>query len=331
MDIATHLLVPYAGILAAFGFHRRGAPRDRTRTAQAAVFGVSGFAPDLDGLVDPLSARLDALYWLQHRGASHSLVGAPFFALLLALMLAFAARRWPRVFGLFAWRASFVPFAVLGSWTHLLLDGITLSGVPLLWPFAWGRVGFFHFHWLVIWLLPIGAVALALHAFGRLSRPSLVRVGVFVVVALVLVAGARAATKPAFDDATLVFPRSSVSEWIVVRELPNGSFEAALHRDGVESSQMVFEHRLTQQALPAAQRAAATDAYRGFLMGSYGPRVVHAAPAADGAWLVTFTDVAQRYEALHEPRWTPTEPFEAWGYVSFRVQGEAVEVLHRGW
>ena len=332
MDVATHALVPLAGALAAFGFLRRDAPQDRRKAAIAGVFGVAGFAPDLDGIIDPLSARFDALYWLQHRGVSHTLVGAPLFALVALAALVLLARAWPRGASLYVWRPALVPAAVLGSWTHLVLDGITYSGVPLLWPFAFGRVGFPLFHWLVWWLFPVGVLVLALHAARRLSRRRVVQAGALVVVALVLVAGVRAATRPwdAGEDER-VFPRNSMLEWTVAQPHENGSWLVQTERAGARSDPQWFEAREPAEADGAVDRARSTDAYRGFRMGSFGPVVVTALREGD-VWNVTFTDVAQRYEALRGPRWSPTEPFEAWGYVAFRVHDDGrIDVTHRGW
>lgn len=331
LDIATHALLPMAGALAALGFLRRDQPAARPNAAVAAVFGIAGFAPDLDGLIDGWSARYDALYWLQHRGVSHTLVGAPIFALVVLAALVALARLWPRRFSLFAWRRALVPAAVLGSWTHLVLDGITYSGVPLLWPFAFGRVGFPLFHWLVFWLLPIGGLALLLHAFGRLSRRGVIATGAVVAVILIVIAGARATLRPAdVEGDALVFSRNQMNEWTILDPSPNGTWRATLLRDGVAADVGWFEPDEPPAAADAIARARDTGAYKGFLMGSFGPTVIVAEPSDDG-WRVTFTDVAQRWEALHDPRWTPTMPHDEWGYVQFLVDGTDVTVLHRGW
>lgn len=332
MDVATHALVPLAGALAAYGFLRRDAPQDRRKAAVAGVFGVAGFAPDLDGLIDPLSARFDALYWLQHRGVSHTLLGAPVFALATLGALVLLARVWPRRASLFAWRPALVPAAVIGSWTHLVLDGITYSGVPLLWPFAFGRVGFPLFHWLVWWLFPVGVVVLALHAARRLSRRRVVQAGALVVIALVLVATVRATTRP-WDvaDDERVFPRNSMQEWVIAKPHDNGSWLVQTQRAGERFDPQWFEAREPPEAAEAIERARGTSAYRGFLMGSFGPVVTTADREAAG-WNITFTDAAQRYEAVRDPRWTPTRPFDAWGYVSFVVRDDGgIAVTHRGW
>lgn len=329
MDVATHLLVPYAGALAAFGFWRRGATDDRGRAAVALVFGVAGFSPDLDGFLKWVAELDERLYFMQHRGLSHSLVGAPLFALAFVGVLALFARRvgWLRNF---AWRRAFLPAIVLGSWTHLVLDGVTLAGVPLLWPFASGRWTLGIFSWLVIWLLPVCAAVLGLHTWGRLDRRGVVVSGAVVVAILVVVGGFRVATRPDVAPGELVFPRESASEWLVATPAPSG-WTLATESGGIRRDMQDFEDVEPPEAAEAVARARDTGNYRGFLMGRYGPEVVVAVAASDG-WDVTFTDAAQRYEALRDPRWTPTEPdLDAWGYVRFTVTSDAVAVVHRGW
>lgn len=331
VDVATHFLVPYAGALAALGYWRRDAPGDARRAGLAAAFGAAGFAPDLDGAFDWSSVFFDSLYWLQHRGASHSLVGAAVLGLALVGGLALLARRFPRRFGLFAWQPAFWWVAILGAWTHLVLDGITYSGVPLLWPVVWGRWSLQLFHWLVWWLFPVGALVLVAHALGRLPRRGVVVAGALIVAALVLIAGVRAWSMPRdLEPDAQVYPRSSPLEWTVLQPLPNGSWDAQLWRLGQTSEPRVFVHDVPPAAEDAVARARDTGAYRGFLLGQFGPVVVLATPLDDG-WNVTFTDVAQRFEALNDPRWTPTEPIDAWGYVAFTVRGDDVDVTHRGW
>ena len=331
VDVATHLLVPYAAALAAFGFWRRDHPGDRPKAAVAAVFGIAGFAPDLDGLVDVLS-QVDALYFLQHRGLSHTLVGAPLFALAALGLLLLGARFWPRRMSLFAWRPALVPAAVLGSFTHLLLDMVTYAGVPLWWPFAFGRVSFPVYHWLVFWMLPVAGAPLVFHAFGKLSRREVVAAGAFVVVLLLLIGGYRLSQRPWDEpEGARVYSTNHADQWVVARPHANGSWEVELVHHGERSQPAWFSSNVPDEARDAVGRARDHDAYRGFLMGSFGPVVTRAERNPEGGWNVSFIDVAQRYEALHGPRWTPYEPFEEWGYVKFQVDGDRIRVLHRGW
>lgn len=329
MDVATHLLVPYAGALAALGLWRRDVS-DRRRAALALAFGVAGFAPDLDGAVKWLAELHDGLYFMQHRGVSHSLVGAPLFALAFAGGLSLLARRFRRL-DLFLWRPGFLAAVVLGSWTHLVLDAVTLAGVPLLWPFAFGRWTLGIFSWLLIWMLLPAAAVLSLHAAGRVTRRGVVAAGAFAVVALLAVGGLRVAERPEIAPGELVFPRASAFEWLVATPLPEGGWRLALERDAARHDPRDFVPSEPPEAAAAVARARDTDNYRGYLLGRYGPEVVVALPVA-GGWDVSFTDAAQRYEALSGPRWTPTEPdLDAWGYVRFVVREADVEAVHRGW
>src|SRR5207244_7138855 len=116
------------------------------------TFGVGAASPDGDALFSWLSRVNDRLYFLQHRGASHSLLGALVMGLAAAGLLALLARAWPRRLGLFAFRPALLAAGALGAGTHIVLDYVTLSGVPLLWPFSDARVSAEVFHWLVAWL-----------------------------------------------------------------------------------------------------------------------------------------------------------------------------------
>ncbi|MEA3199530.1 MAG: inner membrane protein [Thermoplasmata archaeon] len=329
MDVATHALVPYAFALLALGLWRRDDP---TRAAYAAVFGAAGFAPDLDGLLRPLVRRDAALWFLQHRGLSHSLAGAPVFALLLVALLALAARAWPRVFGLFAWRWTFVPVLVLGSWTHLALDSVTFAGVPALFPLSDARQSLELYHWLIDWMLPVSALVLALHAWGKLSYRGTLACAAVIVLVLAGIGVQRALERPAAAEGQLVFPRPSAAEWTIAQRLPNGTWEAFLWtREGGPRDAQVFPDDAPPDALGAIAQAEASDAYKGFHLGHYGPLVTRAHLIA-GGWHVDFYDVAQRYDATRPAGWTPADPYTEWGLESFDITsaGGVVET-HRGW
>src|SRR5436309_3117075 len=84
-------------------------------------------APDIDG-ISYLWGRSAALHW--HRNITHSLVGMPFMALLVVVIVALASRRqklrWLPAFGI----------ALAGVASHLLLDLTNVYGVRLLLPFS---------------------------------------------------------------------------------------------------------------------------------------------------------------------------------------------------
>lgn len=330
MDIATHALLPYAAALLVLGLWRRGAEGDRARMALAAVVGAAGFAPDLDGVLRPLVKRIDALWFLQHRGLSHSFLGAPVFALVLVLLLAGAARFWPRVFGLFAWRWAFVPALVAGSWTHLALDWVTYAGVPALFPFSDARFSLEWYHWLIAWLLPVSGLVLALHAWGKLSARGVLACAAVLVLVLAGIAVDRLVERPTPATDQLVFPRPSAGEWTLLTHLPNGTWRAELWHRGATSETQLYPDDAPPAARDAIARARDTDAYRGFHLGHHGPLVTRASPIP-GGWHVDFVDVAQRYEATHRSGWTPTDPYTEWGLESFDVLDDVVRETHRGW
>jgi inner membrane protein len=97
--------------------------------ALGAVGGLCAMIPDIDhpqsairhktGLLGDLAA-----FWMKHRGITHT--------------LAIAA-----VFGLVSWYLlpPLVALVMAGGYlSHLLLDALTPSGVPLLWPLTWAPV-----------------------------------------------------------------------------------------------------------------------------------------------------------------------------------------------
>lgn len=206
MDVATHALVPYAfGLVVAAwaGRFERGwgvaadesASRDKLRWSWVIAFAIAAVAPDLDVLY-AWARHSTGLFALQHRGLSHSLIGAPVHALLLLFVAHLASVRWPHRFGRLRFRASFLFAAVLGSWSHLVLDIVTLNGVPAFWPFVDTRYSLGIFHWLVPWMFPVSLVILLLHVWGKLGRP-IVRVsGTTLLVVLLVIGGLRLEGQP---------------------------------------------------------------------------------------------------------------------------------------
>ncbi|MBW3582628.1 MAG: metal-dependent hydrolase [Euryarchaeota archaeon] len=343
MDVFTHFLLPYAAAIVLFGLHRAKASGLsieeeavwERRAALAAVFGFAGFAPDLDGFMSGLK-HLPGLYFIQHRGLSHTLIGAPLYALAATGLLALAARRWPERLGIFRWRNGFIPAAILGSWTHLVLDGLTYSGVPLLWPFAAGRVTLHLFHWIIDWFFPIGLVVIALHLFRRFDRIAVARAGVALVLAMVILAGARFGNMPDPEEpGALVFPRDDPKEWTVLVPV-DGGWEGRLWRDGRYAGIMTFHDDRQPGSEEAIETARSSDAYKGFLMGSFGPVIIQSHQEGD-RWTVIFIDVAQRFEAATGPEWTPTQESwsragtQDWGYLELSVSNPEVSVRAWGW
>lgn len=351
MDVLSHFFIPFIVALFILGLHKRPtgavdiAGRE-TRIAYAVVFGLAGLAPDLDSALS-WARHGDGLYWLQHRGVSHTLIGAPFFAAITTAMLHGLAHWRPARFGRYRFRPGFIPVTLVGAWSHLLLDLVTYGGVPALWPFSFERFGLNIYHWIIVWMFPLVASILGLHLWGKIRVHHVAWCGVFVVAAFVIVAGARFHYMPEVDPSegfgdpdadglpgpfgVQVYSRNSIFEYTVVWPVPGG-WMATLYDTGRWTDDIRFygDHRdaETDEAIRSAQD---TNAYRGFLMGVFGPVVTDAVWLDDDTVQVVFTDVAARFEADQEPRWTPAKEDTEWGYVVFHVTGDRVESVHAGW
>lgn len=118
MDNLTHSLVGL--FLARAGFKRFTAHG-------TAILVLAANAPDIDG-VSWFWGRATWLHW--HRNITHSLVGAPFMALLTVAVVALFARK-KKV----SWRPAFW-IALVGVASHLILDLTNAYGVRLLLPFS---------------------------------------------------------------------------------------------------------------------------------------------------------------------------------------------------
>lgn len=302
VDVVTHVLAGYVvalGVALGVGRLRArwGAAQDTA--AWAAVAGAAALAPDLDVLFIPLTL-VDALYPLQHRGATHSVLGAPVVALLFVLALGAAGRRWPRL-EVFTWRRDLVVPLLIGAWSHLLLDVITHQGAPLAWPLSEDRTSLEVYYWIIWWLAPFSFVPLWMRYRGRWDDRRVVQAAA-VVVAIVLVVGAvRLAAKP---DGEHVYATRDPLEWAVATAHGNGTWQMELVRGGRALETRWYEPEVPAGAQDAVDAVLATHAYRGFRFDSTAPHVAQAEPRP-GGWNVTVLDIVQRFEADTGPDWLP--------------------------
>jgi membrane-bound metal-dependent hydrolase YbcI (DUF457 family) len=108
------------------------------RGGRAAIFAATLGAvfPDIDTVADAVSN--DPLAIIKyHRGITHSFAGLPFFAVLLAWLTRWAARRLKIEAP--SWGVLTVIYGV-GIASHILLDGMTSFGTRMLTPFSQQRV-----------------------------------------------------------------------------------------------------------------------------------------------------------------------------------------------
>jgi inner membrane protein len=153
MDNLTHSLVGM--VLSRAGLNRVAPQAGWVLLAAANL-------PDIDivsGLVGP------ATYLRIHRGWTHSLLGAPFLALLPLLLWRLLVRKPLARQG--RWLATFT-VSLIGVLSHLLLDWLNVYGVRLLTPFSgdWLRLDLVYI--IDIWLWAILIVGVAAPMLARL-------------------------------------------------------------------------------------------------------------------------------------------------------------------
>jgi membrane-bound metal-dependent hydrolase YbcI (DUF457 family) len=160
MDNLTHSLV---------GLMLARAGLERTTPRGTAMMVLAANAPDIDA-VFWFSGTQTYLQW--HRSYPHAIAFAPLMA-LLPMLLARVRFSWP----------SFLA-ALIGVFSHLLLDWTNSYGIPLALPFSWHR---FHLDtvylvdaWIMAILLgAIVAMALAQHGRRNWARAALAALLVF--------------------------------------------------------------------------------------------------------------------------------------------------------
>lgn len=287
MDVFSHFVLPYLVVFALSRHHRA-----------ALAAGVGGVAPDLDA-VTAIVALWDPLYFLGHRGLSHSLVGAPLYALAFVLLL--RAPFWRRFLPIaelvrFPWPLALV--AVAFSGTHLALDGLTHWGVPILYPWSTQRVSAGWFFYSVTAMIPVSMwmVWRIVRAKDTLRAR---RVGLALLLAIALVAGGvRAATYPRGEGFELAQPAAGEWAWNAIERTELG-WRATFHSWGREVGRVDYLEPPVRD--PAAQDALARARehveYKAFHLYAGGPEVTQVAARDDGGWNVTFLDLMQRAQA----------------------------------
>jgi inner membrane protein len=147
MDTLTHTLT---GIVMSRAGLKRWSPYATPLLLLAAN------APDID-MVTLFGGTTNCLHY--HRHIAHSLIAAPFLALLPVLVVRLFARK-P-----FGWKAAY-GISVLGVLSHLLLDWTNSYGIRLLLPFSgvWVHLDIFDIVDVWIWAILLAAVFVPLLA-----------------------------------------------------------------------------------------------------------------------------------------------------------------------
>ena len=122
----THML---AGLLVGYTIGTAGGLPLPETAALAACGAVAALLPDIDHPGSIIRRRTGifgwaAGAWWKHRGLTHTLPVAALVGLIVALLA-----------------PALLAYTVFGAYaSHLLLDALTRSGVPLAWPLTWAPV-----------------------------------------------------------------------------------------------------------------------------------------------------------------------------------------------
>lgn len=305
MDVFTHAVLPLA-LLAAL---RRPWP-------ECLAAGLGGAMPDMDVLLSWLQGADDRLYFTVHRGWSHTLWGAPLFA--LAGLAVLSRPWWQRHAGtlgrrLAAFQLAPLPLlaAALGAESHLALDALTVTGVPAAWPLGAQRVTLNLYFFSAYLVAPVGAWAVWKLYRGTLTRPLLLRAGALVCVALLASGGLREATMPrALPPGAVVVPTPNDLRWVVAEPQAGGWVVHDHDAWSGDGEAHEFLGNVSSVAAPAVARAERLGAFTAWAWDHAAP-VVNATPLPDGGWRVEFRDAVALQRSLtggllanlaHEPQ-----------------------------
>lgn len=316
MDLFTHFAVPYLVMWAL------GRPQ-----AERLAAGLGGYAPDLDVLTGWVGLLGPEWELFGHRGVSHSLLGAPLYALGAMMLLALPPweRRWPRMA---VWRFTprLVAIAMLASLTHLALDFLTVWGVPLLFPWSLERFSLNGFFYGVLPAMGVSGYLVWRLARGTAGEAVLRRCAVALVVVFVVVGAVRYASRPDVEGAESVQPGNMEWQWRTYERVEEG-WKVTWWSFGRPTMDRLYLETLPTDAAGEAALARARDTaeYRAFRLYAYGPEAVEVEVEATGdAWNVTFVDLLARAQS-DGARFRVAEWDE--GTLRLRVDAAGVQVL----
>lgn len=285
MDVLTHAFLPY-GVLTVL---RR--PR-KERWAGA----VGGFAPDVDTLWAWSAGLNNDLYALAHRGFSHTFWGTILLATLVLYALSRPGlhRKWPRFSG-FALDRTVIPALVAGAWSHLVLDGVTITGTPALWPFDPTRYTLSWFFFSVSYLLLL-MLALWIPIWRKRASETYVRNALVAVLAVLAIAGGiRWTSFPSdLEGGEKVTPGAVDWNWIVSKR-NDGGVTVYDTNWGREGKRVFFAEHNRTAAAPAIAACEGHDHFISWRWNTWGLDIVNATAREDGGWNVTFRDSARLY------------------------------------
>ncbi len=263
MDPITHTLTGV--LIGETGYRQRMGP------VATLALAVAAEAPDVDAVLR-LFDHTQTFYLAHHRGLTHSLIGAP----VLAALVAAACLPWSR-------DRRFVPLfgvSLLGVLVHIAEDVVTPFGTMLLAPFSWHRYALDWFFIIDPYFSVLLLVALAL-AWAWRRRPQrgviAARAGVCALLAYLGLAGVlhavalgrveRLAAEQGWAiSAAAAFPRpGSPLWWNGVAATPEASYQVWFSLlDGRLPAARRYPAVSLNGALRAAEETPIVDFFRGF-------------------------------------------------------------------
>ena len=286
---------------------------------------IGGIAPDLDALWAWLSHSHEYAYPLVHRGFSHTIWGAPLLATFLLFLLSHRtiAGRFRRFENLWFTRGAFIPLWI-GAWSHLLLDGLTITGIPLLWPFFDGRFTTDWFFFGIPYILPLSLFGWIMVYRGKATDRLVLCTFAAILVVMLLAGSVRAYSYPTDlvgdEDVT---PGPVDWLWYVSRANDTGVLVYATSVGGERVGEEFFPHNNYQESREAQRRCQAAVGYTAWNWYVWGLPVIDArqlvhpyndesrGPGMDtnplppgsqipnGTWDITYQDSAIQYNILH--------------------------------
>lgn len=317
MDLFTHFVIPFA-LLAAL----------RRPMAERLAAGIGGWAPDFDTVLAWTRYVDERLYFLGHRGVSHSAIGAPLFALVVLALVCLPVwrRKWPKMA---VWRFTLptVLIAMAASYTHLVLDYLTIWGIPLVYPWGLERYSVNWFFYSVSAALLVSGwivVKLWRGIWKDTWNDRTLWKGMAVLAAVFVVAGAvRYATHPDVPHGPFTQPGNWEWQWTTYSRNGTG-WTIGWWSFGELQGTRHYNESLprTAEGEAAVARARETLAYTHFRLYGWGPFLVQTEERGNGSWNVTFVDLTRRAQVDQSGGWFPR--LADYGYLRFEVTPQSV-------
>ncbi|HWG92444.1 MAG TPA: metal-dependent hydrolase [Candidatus Thermoplasmatota archaeon] len=298
MDLFTHFMLPYFIMMAL-----------RRPQAERLAAGLGGWAPDFDTALAWTTWVSDDLYFLGHRGLSHSLLGAPIFAFVVMglVSIPYWRRLSPRME---VWRFTprLVLIAMAASYTHLWFDWLTIWGIPAFYPWAVERVSLNWFFYSVNLAFLVSGYLVYRLARGTWNDRVMWKGAAFFVAAFAISGAVRYATYPEDTGADQIHPGNF--EWRFTTYTYNETlpgWEIGQYNLGKLQRTRAYNETIPENATRdnVVATVKASDEWWRWALYAYGPHVFQVEERGDGSYNVTVLDLLRRSQTDDAPGWFP--------------------------